>query len=309
MSSSASAEPAPLIAEINSLRRSANAVILAHNYQIPEIQDIADFTGDSLQLSRRAAGTDADVIVFCGVHFMAETAAILCPGKKVLIPDPEAGCPMADMITAEELRRMKSEHPGAKTVCYVNSTAEVKAESDVCCTSSNATAVVESLSESEEIIFVPDGNLGEHVRDKTGRPLLLWPGYCPTHVAITPGAILAVRNAHPDAVVIVHPECPAPVRKTADEILSTGGMLKFARSSPKKEFIVGTESGLLYTLEKANPGKLFYGMPEPAVCADMKRITLEKVRASLAEKRCEVNVPEHTARGARKAVERMLSVA
>jgi len=290
------------------LKQERNAVILAHNYQLPEIQDIADFVGDSLGLSRQAAETTADMIVFCGVHFMAETAAILCPGKKVLIPDPHAGCPMADMITAEQLREMKAKHPAAKVVSYVNSTAEVKAESDICCTSSNAVGVVESFDETEEIIFVPDKYLGLYVQEQTGRDLVLWPGYCPTHVRIVPKHIQQIKIAHPQATVLVHPESTPAVTRIADQVLSTGGMCKFIGSSEAKEFIVGTETGILYRLRKENPDKQFYPASDAAVCPNMKRTSLEKVLWSLQDMRHVVTVPEEIAASARRSIERMLEI-
>ncbi|MFO7871744.1 MAG: quinolinate synthase NadA [Kiritimatiellia bacterium] len=290
------------------LKQVRNAVILAHNYQLPEVQDIADFAGDSLGLSRQAAKTEAEVIVFCGVDFMAETAAILSPEKKVLMPDLNAGCPMADMITAEDLRRMKTEHPGARVVCYVNSTADVKAESDVCCTSANAVRVVESFDKTEEIIFVPDKYLGAYVQEETGRKLLLWPGYCPTHVRIMPKHIERLKSSHPHAVTMVHPECTPDVRRMADQVLSTGGMCRFAASSQAGEFIVGTETGIIHRLRKENPGRHFYPAAESAVCPNMKRTTLEKVLWSLQDMRHVVTVQEKTAVRARCAIERMLEI-
>ncbi|NLE09781.1 MAG: quinolinate synthase NadA, partial [Dehalococcoidales bacterium] len=220
-----------IIEKIEKLKKQLNAVLLVHNYQLGEVQDIADFSGDSLELSRKAAKTDADVIVFCGVHFMAETAAILNPGKTVLLPDINSGCPMADMVTAAQLRELKKKHPNAKVVCYVNSTAEVKAESDICCTSANAVQVVKSLSDAEEIIFVPDQYLGSYAGEQAGRELILWPGYCPTHARISPNDIRKRKEEHPGAVVIVHPECKPDVKKVADAILSTGGMITYAKET------------------------------------------------------------------------------
>ena len=241
--------------EIAALRRERNAVILAHNYERPEVQDIADFTGDSLELARKAAAVEADVIVFCGVYFMAETAAILNPSKKVLIPDETAGCPMADMITGAQLRELKAQHPDAAAVCYVNSTAEVKAECDICVTSGNAERVMATFPKDREIIFVPDRHLGSHIAEKLGVSYILWPGYCPTHARLTAKQVAAARAAHPGAPVLVHPECPKEVRDAADERLSTGGMCAFARTSPAQEFIVGTETGILHRLRQENPGK------------------------------------------------------
>ncbi|MHC4791950.1 MAG: quinolinate synthase NadA, partial [Planctomycetota bacterium] len=232
--------------KIKDLKQHRRAVILAHNYQLGEVQDIADFTGDSLGLSIKAAETDADVIVFCGVLFMAETAAILSPQKTVLLPDKFAGCPLADMITAEQLRKLKREHPDALVVCYVNSSAEVKAESDYCCTSANAIEVVNSLPPDKEIIFVPDQHLGRFVQDRTGRKLILWPGYCISHVVITEEAVKSKKAQYPDAVVMVHAECTGPVKQLADQVLSTSQMLKYAGQSSAKQFIVGTEVGMIY---------------------------------------------------------------
>ncbi|OGV69374.1 MAG: quinolinate synthase [Lentisphaerae bacterium RIFOXYB12_FULL_65_16] len=297
-----------IAARIAELKERRHAVILAHNYQLPEVQDIADFSGDSLELSRKATTVDADVIVFCGVHFMAETAAILNPGRIVLIPDPLAGCPMADMITAEELRRKKQEHPNALVVCYVNSTAEVKAECDICCTSGNAIQVVASLPADRDILFVPDRYLGEHVSRLTGREMILWHGYCPTHAQIVPDDIARRRTEHPQAVVLVHPECTGPVRAAADEILSTGGMCRFARESTATEFIIGTETGILHRLQKDNPAKRFYPVKTSAVCPNMKKINLEKVLWALQEMRHEVRVPEPVRERARASIERMLQV-
>ena len=231
-----------LIDEMRELKAKRKAVILAHNYQAPEIQDIADFCGDSLGLSIEASKTDAEVIVFCGVRFMAETAKILSPRKTVLLPDRHAGCPMADMITADQLCGLKQEHPGALVVCYVNSTAEVKAESDYCCTSANAVALVQSLPQDRRIIFVPDQHLGQFVAKQTGRDLILWPGYCPTHVLISEEDVRKAKEQHPDAVVIAHPECTEPVKDLADALLSTGQMIRFVQNSPAKRFIVATES-------------------------------------------------------------------
>ncbi len=297
-----------LIEKILHVKRQRNAVILAHNYQLGEVQDIADFTGDSLELSQNAAKTDADVIVFCGVHFMAETAFILCPDKIVLLPDIHAGCPMADMITAESLREKKRELPGAAVVCYVNSSAEVKAESDICCTSANAVEVVESL-DSEEILFVPDQYLGHYVSTKTDKKMVLWPGFCPTHVRIQPEDITRLKLEYPQAKVVVHPECRPEVIALADEVLSTGGMCKFAQNTEAKEIIVGTEIGIIHRLKKENPGKKFIPLSEQAICPTMKLINLEKMLRSLEEMAPEVKVPEETRLRAKVAVDRMLKVA
>jgi quinolinate synthase len=297
-----------LTEEINALRRERNAVVLAHNYTPGEVQDAADFTGDSLELARRATEVEADVIVFCGVYFMAETAKILNPSKTVLIPDPLAGCPMADMITAAQLRAFKEEHPGARAVCYVNSTAEVKAECDMCVTSGNAERVMKTFSADEKILFVPDRHLGGHVAGLLGRRYELWPGCCPIHAKLTAADIAAARAAHPGATVMVHPECPEEVRKAADLALSTGGMCAFAKSSPDTEFIVGTETGILHRLGKENPGKRFYPAGSGIVCGDMKKMTLEKLRDSLSGMRTEVTLPEDVCMRAKKAIERMLEL-
>jgi quinolinate synthase len=297
-----------IINKIQKLKTQRNAVILAHNYQPGEIQDLADYAGDSLGLSVEAATTKADVIVFCGVKFMAETAAILSPQKTVLLPEIHAGCPMADMITAQELIELKAEHPGAMVVCYVNSTAEVKAESDYCCTSGNAVELVASLPADRKIIFVPDKNLGQFVADRTGRDMVLWPGYCPTHVQITVDSVLVAKEKYPDAVVMAHPECPRPVYKFADELLSTGQMLKFAKESDAKSFIIATEVGIIHTLKKQNPEKEFHAAAEKAICPNMKKITLEKVLWSLEDMKYEITVDKETAKRAKASLERMIEV-
>jgi len=297
-----------LVSKILQLKKQRQAVILAHNYQIPEVQDIADFVGDSLGLSQQAAQTKAKVIVFCGVYFMAETASILSPDKTVLIPDPKSDCPMAKMITATQLRALKKKHPKAIVVCYVNTTAEVKAESDICCTSANAAKVVQSISPKNEIIFVPDKHLGHYTATQTKRDLILWPGYCPTHVKILPEHIKALKKKYPKAEVMVHPECLTETTLQADKILSTSGMLKYAKESKTKEFIVGTEIGLLHTLRKENPDKQFYPATETATCPNMKRNTLEKVLWALEEMKYEVKVPEAIRIKAKKTVDRMLDI-
>ena len=293
--------------KILALKKQRNAVILSHNYQLGEVQDIADFVGDSLELSQSAAKTKADVIVFCGVHFMAETASILCPDKVVLLPDMSAGCPMANMITAPKLIERKKEIPGVKVVCYVNSTADVKAESDVCCTSANAVKVVQSLG-TAPVLFVPDQYLGSYVASKTQQTMLFWPGYCPTHARIRPEDILRAKAEYPMAKVMVHPECRSEVAVLADEVLSTGGMLRFARSTPAREIIVGTEIGLIYRLRKENSDKKFIPASEQAVCPRMKLITLEKIVWSLEAMAPEVKVPEPTRIRAKRAVDRMLEI-
>ena len=297
-----------LIKKIGQLKAERNAVILAHNYQPGEIQDIADFTGDSLALSVRAAATDADVIVFCGVKFMAETAAILSPGKIVLLPDKNAGCPMADMMTGEQLRELKRKHPGALVVCYVNSSAEVKAESDYCCTSANAVEVVESLPKDSKIIFVPDQHLGRFVVEKTGREMILWPGYCPTHAFITEDDIKKARDAHPGSIVMAHPECTEPVKAISDKLLSTGQMLKFAKQSDAKRFIIATETGIIHTLKKENPGKEFFPASIRSVCPNMKRITLDKVLWSLEDMHYKITVPADIAARAKNALGKMVAI-
>ena len=296
-----------LCAKIQLLKNERRAVILAHNYQPAEIQDIADFVGDSLELSQQAAGTKAEVIVFCGVHFMAETAFILSPQKTVLLPDPHAGCLMADMITAAKLREKKREFPGIPVVCYVNSSAEVKAESDICCTSSNAVKVVESLPQ-QEIIFVPDKYLGQWVASQTGKKLHLWPGFCPTHARILPQHILELKEKYPRAKVVVHPECRPEVDALADAVLSTGGMMRYARQTDAQQMIIGTEMGIIHRLQKENPGKEFIPVCPQAVCPNMKLTTLEKVLWCLQDMQPRVRVPEDIRLRARSSVERMLKV-
>jgi len=312
-------ERASVINEIDRLRKEKNAVIIAHNYQIPEIQDIADFTGDSLALSQLAAKTEAEIIVFCGVHFMAETASIISPNKKVLIPDLNAGCSLSDTINAEELRNWKKEYPNAVVVSYVNTTAEVKAESDYCCTSRNAVQIVKSIPEDKEILFLPDMFLGAYVAKVTGRKIYLWPGECHVHAGIRPINIKKMREEHPRAEMLIHPECGCTTSfmyfsangKTGDRdihFLSTGGMIKHAINSDSKEFIVATETGMLHRLRKDNPDKRFYPAKEKAVCNYMKMITLEKLLISLKEDKYEVKVPEDIAFKARKAINRMLEI-
>jgi quinolinate synthase len=297
-----------LLEKIAKLKELRNAVILAHNYQPGDVQDIADFCGDSLGLSVKAASTDADVIVFCGVKFMAETAAILSPRKTVLLPDKYAGCPMADMITAQQLRDLKQKHPEATVVCYVNSTAEVKAESDYCCTSANAVEIVKTIPPEAEIIFVPDSHLGRHVAERTGRNIIIYPGYCVSHVIITADDIKNARKEHPQAVVLAHPECNEPVKELADELLSTSQMLTFARESPAKEFIIATEIGILHTLKKQNPDAQFIPASGRAVCPNMKKITLDKIVASLEDMQYEVTVPEDIRVRAKQSLDRMIEV-
>jgi len=297
-----------LFQKIQQLKHQRNAVILAHNYQPGEIQDLADFCGDSLELSRKAAQTSAEIIVFCGVQFMAETAAILSPEKTVLLPDKFAGCPLADMITAEQLRQLKHQNPDALVVCYVNSSAEVKAESDYCCTSANAVEVVNSLPANRPIIFIPDQHLGRFVIERTGRNLILWPGYCPTHVVITIEDIKKVKEKYHDAIVMAHPECTEPVKELADQILSTGQMLKFVRTSSVKKFIVATEIGIIHTLKKQNPQTEFIAASDRAICPNMKKITLDKIISSLEDMQYKVTVPEEIRMKAKKALDRMVEI-
>jgi len=297
-----------LFEKIKKLKDERKAVILAHNYQPGEIQDLADFCGDSLGLSIKAAQTDARTIVFCGVKFMAETAAILSPDKIVLLPDKFASCPLADMITAEQVRQLKSKHPDAFVVCYVNSPAEVKAESDYCCTSANAVEVVSSLPQDRPIIFVPDQHLGRFVMDKTGRDLVLWPGYCPTHVVITVDDIKGAKEKYPDAIVMAHPECTEPVKALADELLSTGQMLKFVKKSTAKRFIVATEVGIIHALKKQNPQAEFIPASERAVCPNMKKITLDKLIGSLEDMQYKVAVPEEIRIKAKRSLDKMVEI-
>ena len=294
--------------EIQKLKQERNAVILAHNYCRGEVQDVADYTGDSLELARKATEVEADVIVFCGVYFMAETAKILNPAKTVLIPDAGAGCPMADMITGAQLRALKAEHPQAKAVCYVNSTAEVKAECDICVTSGNAEKVMKTFGPDEEILFVPDQHLGGYIAGKLGRSYNCWKGYCPIHAKLTAEQIRVARERFGrELPVLVHPECAKEVRDAADECLSTGGMCRFVKESPAKEFIIGTESGILHRLEKENSDKMFFPVGD-LCCEDMKKITLEKLRDALKELKTRVEVDAEVARKAKKAIEAMLAI-
>ena len=293
--------------KIGELKRRQNAVILAHNYQLPEVQDAADFVGDSLELSRKAAGLEASTIVFCGVHFMAETAAVLAPGKTVLLPEIEAGCPMADMINGRELRAWKARHPGLKVVCYVNTSAEVKAESDICCTSSNAVAVVNSLG-VDRVLFVPDKNLAAYVARETGKTVIAWDGYCYVHHRFTPRDIEEARARHPEAEVWVHPECPLDVITLADKVLSTGKMVLEARTTSRPQIVVGTEKGIIYRLAKENPAVRFYAARETALCAHMKMTTLAKVLRALETGSHRVEVPPAIADRARGAIQAMLEI-
>jgi quinolinate synthase len=305
-----------LSGEIRELAKKRNAVILAHNYQVPEVQDVADYVGDSLGLSQQAAATGAEVIVFCGVHFMAETASILAPAKRVLIPDAEAGCSLSDSITAEQLRAWKAEHPGAVVVSYVNCTAEVKAESDWCCTSGNAEKVIRAIPEDREILFLPDMFLGAHLERVTGRRMHVWMGECHVHAGIDAGDVAAAEAAHPGAELLVHPECGCTTRTLFDfgasgrlRVLSTEGIIKRARESAAEEFVVATENGILHRLAKEVPGKRFFPAAEHAICRYMKMITLEGLHRSLRDDVFEVRVPEDVAARARRAVERMVAIA
>ena len=296
-----------LVEKINRLKKERNAVILAHNYQLPEIQDIADYVGDSLGLSIQASKTPADVIVFCGVYFMAETAKILSPEKTVLLPDKKAGCPMADMITADEFRKLKAEYPQAKVLCYVNTTADVKAECDVCCTSGNAEKIVRDLFHpDDEIIFVPDQYLATWISGRLGRKFILWQGYCPTHLRILPEDIQKKRALYANAEVLVHPECSPAITALADQVLSTEKMCNYVKSSKALEFIIGTEIGILHRMKKENPDKIFYPASERATCPNMKLTTLEKVLWSLEEMGHEVTLPQDTMRKAKTCLQRMI---
>lgn len=293
--------------EILRLREERRAIILAHNYQPPEVQDIADLTGDSLELSRAAAVMEGEVIVFCGVDFMAETAAILSPEKTVLLPAEDACCPMAQMITAEELRLVKSRYPDAGVVCYVNTTAEVKAESDICCTSSNAIRVVNSVDQ-DQIIFVPDKNLARYAQRFTKKEILPWEGFCIVHDRITPEMVREARDAHPGAVLLVHPECRPEVIDLADHVASTSGIVRQVCSSEEHEFIIGTEVGILHRLARECKDKRCYPLSPEALCRNMKKTDLVKVRDALATLQPRITVPEEIASRARGAIERMLAI-
>jgi quinolinate synthase len=291
------------------LKKERNAVILAHNYQLPEVQDIADFVGDSLGLSMTAAKTDSEVIVFCGVHFMAETAKILSPFKTVLLPDPKAGCPMADMIDAEGLTALQARHPDAVTLCYVNTSADVKAHCDYCCTSGNALKMVQHiLKNHDEIIFVPDKYLAHYVSQQVGRDFIVWEGFCPTHARIEPDDIVRAREAHPQAKVLVHPECPPSLTQLADMVGSTEKMCHFVHDDAATEFIIGTELGIIHRMKKENPSKFFYPVSDRAVCPNMKRNTLEKILWSLTDMTYEITVPQENMDKARGSIERMLEI-
>lgn len=296
-----------LVRKIEQLKKKRNAVILAHNYQRKEVQEIADYLGDSLGLSIKASQTDKDVIVFCGVYFMAETAAVLAPDKTVLIPDDEAGCPMADMIKKSQLEKWKKENHDKKVVCYVNSTADVKAGCDICCTSSNAVDVVDSL-EDDAVLFAPDGNLASYVAQKSSKKIIPWEGYCYVHEEIEPKDILKLKQAYPDSEVWVHPECRPEVTKLADKVFSTGGMVEEARRTDRKDIIIGTEIGIINRLKRENPEKNFHPARKQSVCKDMKKITLEKVYLSLKNMEIKVIVPDKVRKKAKKAIERMIDI-
>ncbi len=292
---------------IKQLKKERNAIILSHNYQRADVQDAADFVGDSFGLSQKAVSSSADVIVFCGVDFMAESAAVLNPEKTVLMPELSAQCPMAAMITPQALRLEKEKYPDAKVVCYVNTSAAVKAESDICCTSANAIKVVNSLEENE-IVFVPDRNLALYVAANTEKKIIPWNGYCPTHHLILPGDILLEKEEHPEAEVLVHPECRPEVVVLADKVLSTSGMLKYATQSDSREFIIGTEVGLLHRLRKENPGKKFFPATDYAVCPNMKMNTLGSIIRALERNEHIIKVPEDIRKKAKLALDRMLEV-
>ncbi|MCL4558932.1 MAG: quinolinate synthase NadA [Deltaproteobacteria bacterium] len=292
---------------IRRLLKEKNAIMLAHNYQRAEIQEIADLTGDSYELSVRASKTDADVIVFCGVRFMAESAKILSPGKTVLLPNADAGCPMADMIDAGELERLKSLHPGACVVSYVNTNADVKALSDVCCTSSNAVDIVRAVP-ADRVIFVPDKNLGSYVRQFVDKEMIVWDGYCPTHHHVYPEEITLLKQKYPGAPFLCHPECRPEVVGLADRVTSTSGIIRFAREDPHTEFIIGTEEGILYQLRRNSPEKRFILASHGFVCPNMKRTRLEDVAAALEEGRYEIKLSPTTIEKARVPLERMIDM-
>ncbi len=297
------------VERIAELKKQRNAVILAHTYQPGEVQDIADFVGDSYGLSVEATRTEADLIVFCGVLFMAETAAILNPRRKVVLAEPTAGCPMADMIEAEDLRELKKEHPGSTVMCYVNSPVDVKALSDICCTSSNAVKIASQLPESGEILFVPDKYLGSYVAEQTGRKMILWNGFCPTHARITPDSLRHAQQEYPEACTMIHPEAPPESRTLADKVLSTGQMCSFVQKDRHTEYIVATERGLIHTLEKQNPGKRFYPVSDQITCPNMRKGSLEAVRKSLeGTGGLEVTVAPEIAEAAKKSLQRMLDM-
>jgi len=297
--------------KIKTLLHERKAILLAHNYQRPEVQDIADLCGDSLELSIKASQTDAEVIVFCGVHFMAETASILCPDKKVLLPASDAGCPMADMITAENLRQRKAEISTGKRVVvisYVNTTAEVKAESDICCTSANVIQVANSVDPSHQIFMTPDKNLAQYAIEHTNRNIVYWEGFCPVHNNLTVAQVRETKAAHPEALFLAHPECPPEVLALADEVKSTSGMIAYAGNSERREFIIGTEIGILHPLSKSNPEKSFFPADPGMICSDMKKIGLREILRALENLQPEVKVPKKIREKAKGAVDRMLAI-
>jgi quinolinate synthase len=295
--------------EIRRLKEERNAVLLAHNYQRPEVQDLADFVGDSLFLSRRAMESDRSVILFAGVRFMAETAKILNPERTVLLPDPKAGCGLADSITAEQLRTWKAAHPGAAVVAYINTSADVKAEADYCCTSSNAVKVVEQIPREQEILFLPDMFLGDYVRQRTGRPMHLWVGDCPVHAKLRPEEVDRARAEHPGAPLIAHPECgcASQVLPKVDRVLSTDGMVRFAEETRAPEVIVATEVGILHRMRRLNPTTTFTPLDAGAICPYMKEIDLGDVRDALAKMQYRIEIPDAIAARARRALERMVA--
>lgn len=297
-----------LINKINKIKEQKNAVIVAHTYQRDEVQEIADMVGDSFALSRYCASTDADMVVFCGVHFMAESAKILSPEKTVLLTERDAGCPMADMVTAEALREFKKKYPTAAVVCYINSSAEVKAESDICCTSSNAVNVIKSIKQ-KDIIFVPDKNLGNYVAKMVpDKNIILWEGFCPTHHRVRADAVDTVKELHPDAIVLVHPECRLEVIEMADFVGSTKAIIEYATKSKHKKFIIGTEMGVLYSLKKNNPDKEFYLLSQSFICPNMKKTTLNSIFTSLNEEKYNIELGEEIIKKASTSLRRMLQI-
>ena len=294
-----------IMSEIQKLKREKKAVLLVHNYQRPEIQDIADYLGDSLELSRIAAKSDAKIIVFCGVRFMAESAKILSPEKLVLLPREDAGCELADMATREELIKLKSKYPDACVVSYVNTNADIKAESDVCCTSANAVKVVQGVS-AKRIIFVPDRNLANYVQRFTDKEIIPWNGFCYVHDGMKPDIAKKIKNSYSDAKLVVHPECQKEVIDLADVVTSTGGMVKFARESNADKIIIGTEEGIIYRLQKENPKKIFYTVGNARMCRNMKMTTLEDVFCALREEKYKIELPDHIVERAKIALDKML---
>lgn len=296
-----------IIDEINNLKIEKKAVILSHNYQLPEIQDIADFVGDSLELSRIAAATDAEIIVFCGVHFMAETAKILSPMKTVILPDLRSGCPLADMISVEEVALLRRKNPSAAVVCYINTSAEVKAECDICCTSSNAVDIVNSVP-ADEVVFLPDRNLGRYVSKFTKKKIILWNGFCPTHENLKAEDVVELKKQYPDAKFAAHPECSEDVLKLADKVTSTSGILRYAKTDSSKNFIIGTETAILHRLKKENPDKNFIPASRKMFCQNMKYNNLELLHEALLNEQPEIDVPEKIREKAFSVIDRMLKI-